>query len=245
MTIEAWARDAEQAADLSSALRRAAVDGSGLRRLRMTANGKNGRNGRKRQERPNGHGNGSNAGEQPPAPPPPRPPPPRPCAVAPLHPRLVLASFWAELTVLVAAAFTRRAGFKNRCSLASLRPVSIGQNSFVYAADNTVLGAIPAEKNRRRSRSTDVPAPRAGDRRHRGPALLLALGHRLRGASCARPPRTSRAARSSRAARPSPSSSSATLHRNEVSWERRPRRPAGEQALDEEGQLFSGARSLP
>ena len=34
------------------------------------------------------------------------------------------------------------------CDLASLRPVTIGQNSFVYAADNSLLGAIPAERNR-------------------------------------------------------------------------------------------------
>jgi penicillin-binding protein 1A len=40
------------------------------------------------------------------------------------------------------------AAFKNSCSLTSLRPVSIGQNSFVYAADGTLLGSIPAERNR-------------------------------------------------------------------------------------------------
>ena len=48
----------------------------------------------------------------------------------------------------MAAAFTGAQAFRNSCSLESLRPVSIGQNSFVYAADNSVLGAIPAEKNR-------------------------------------------------------------------------------------------------
>src|SRR5204862_6254140 len=32
--------------------------------------------------------------------------------------------------------------------LSSLRPVSIGQNSFVYAADGALLGSIPAERNR-------------------------------------------------------------------------------------------------
>ena len=40
------------------------------------------------------------------------------------------------------------AGFKNSCSLSSLQPVSIGENSFVYAADGTLLGSIPAERNR-------------------------------------------------------------------------------------------------
>ena len=34
------------------------------------------------------------------------------------------------------------------CSLDSLRPVEIGQNSFIYAADSSLLGAIPAERNR-------------------------------------------------------------------------------------------------
>ena len=36
----------------------------------------------------------------------------------------------------------------NSCSLASLKPVSIGENSFVYAADGSLLGSIPAEQNR-------------------------------------------------------------------------------------------------
>ena len=34
------------------------------------------------------------------------------------------------------------------CNLNTLRPVEIGQNSFVYAADGSVLGSIPAERNR-------------------------------------------------------------------------------------------------
>src|SRR5215207_4315586 len=34
------------------------------------------------------------------------------------------------------------------CDLSTLRPVEIGQNSFVYAADGSLLGSIPAEKNR-------------------------------------------------------------------------------------------------
>jgi penicillin-binding protein 1A len=36
------------------------------------------------------------------------------------------------------------------CDLASLRPSRIGENSFVYAADGSLLGAIPAEQNRQR-----------------------------------------------------------------------------------------------
>jgi penicillin-binding protein 1A len=60
----------------------------------------------------------------------------------------VLAVVLGLLALLVAAAFTGAQAFRESCSLASLRPVSIGQNSFVYAANGTVLGAIPAEKNR-------------------------------------------------------------------------------------------------
>jgi penicillin-binding protein 1A len=35
------------------------------------------------------------------------------------------------------------------CDLGSLRPAKIGQNTFVYASDGSLLGAIPAERNRR------------------------------------------------------------------------------------------------
>jgi penicillin-binding protein 1A len=40
------------------------------------------------------------------------------------------------------------AALSTGCDLNSLRPVEIGQNSFVYAADGSLLGTIPAEKNR-------------------------------------------------------------------------------------------------
>src|SRR3970282_2270088 len=38
--------------------------------------------------------------------------------------------------------------YGSSCDLSSLRPVAIGRNSFVYAADGTLLGSIPAERNR-------------------------------------------------------------------------------------------------
>ena len=38
--------------------------------------------------------------------------------------------------------------FAPRCDLGALRPVKIGENTFVYAADGSLLGAIPAERNR-------------------------------------------------------------------------------------------------
>jgi penicillin-binding protein 1A len=53
----------------------------------------------------------------------------------------------AALAAITAGAFTG-ASAAFACDLSSLRPVTIGQNSFIYAADGTLLGSIPAEKNR-------------------------------------------------------------------------------------------------
>ena len=61
---------------------------------------------------------------------------------------LVLGIVVGGLAALAAAAFTAASAFKNSCDLGSLKPVAIGQNSFVYAADGSLLGAIPAERNR-------------------------------------------------------------------------------------------------
>ena len=52
------------------------------------------------------------------------------------------------LFVVAGAAVTGVATFGSSCDLNALRPVSIGQNSFIYAANNSILGAIPAERNR-------------------------------------------------------------------------------------------------
>jgi penicillin-binding protein 1A len=52
------------------------------------------------------------------------------------------------LALVAAAGITGAATVAPRCDLDSLRPVQIGQNSFVYAADGSLLGSIPAEKNR-------------------------------------------------------------------------------------------------
>jgi penicillin-binding protein 1A len=49
---------------------------------------------------------------------------------------------------VAAAGITGAATVAPRCDLDNLRPVEIGQNSFVYAADGSLLGSIPAEKNR-------------------------------------------------------------------------------------------------
>jgi penicillin-binding protein 1A len=59
-----------------------------------------------------------------------------------------LAVIMGGTAAMVAAAFTSANGVLNNCDLAALKPVSIGQNSFVYAADGSLLGAIPAERNR-------------------------------------------------------------------------------------------------
>src|SRR5438105_11853339 len=52
------------------------------------------------------------------------------------------------IALLVALSFGGAYAFSASCDLAALRPVGIGQNSFVYAADNSLLGSIPAERNR-------------------------------------------------------------------------------------------------
>jgi len=61
---------------------------------------------------------------------------------------LALAIVLGAIAAFVAATVTGAAGILNNCSLTSLKPVAIGANSFIYAADGTVLGAIPAERNR-------------------------------------------------------------------------------------------------
>jgi penicillin-binding protein 1A len=52
------------------------------------------------------------------------------------------------LALAAAGGITGAATIAPRCDLDKLRPVEIGQNSFVYAADSSLLGSIPAEKNR-------------------------------------------------------------------------------------------------
>jgi penicillin-binding protein 1A len=61
---------------------------------------------------------------------------------------LLLAFVALPIVLLTAASVGGTAAFGSSCNLNTLRPVAIGQNSFVYAADGSVLGAIPAERNR-------------------------------------------------------------------------------------------------
>jgi penicillin-binding protein 1A len=57
---------------------------------------------------------------------------------------------------LVAGAFTAAGLIRTKCDLSSLKPIPIGQNSFVYAADGTALGSIPAERNRQPVKLTEI-----------------------------------------------------------------------------------------
>jgi penicillin-binding protein 1A len=63
--------------------------------------------------------------------------------------KLVLIALLVGLLVVVAAgSIGATVVFGSSCNLSALRPVAVGQNSFVYAANGTELGVIPAERNR-------------------------------------------------------------------------------------------------
>jgi penicillin-binding protein 1A len=62
--------------------------------------------------------------------------------------RLALGILLGTLIFLVVSSFTGAAVFMSSCDLDSLKPVEVGENSFVYAADGSLLGSIPAERNR-------------------------------------------------------------------------------------------------
>jgi penicillin-binding protein 1A len=65
------------------------------------------------------------------------------------HAGVALSAVAGSLAALVIlAGFGSGAALSSSCSLSALRPVKIGQNSFVYAADGLRLGSIPAERNR-------------------------------------------------------------------------------------------------
>jgi penicillin-binding protein 1A len=64
--------------------------------------------------------------------------------------RLGIAAFLAlaVLASLGAVGFSSARDIQRDCDLNDLQPASIGSNSFIYAADGSLLGSIPAEKNR-------------------------------------------------------------------------------------------------
>jgi len=74
--------------------------------------------------------------------------------------RAILITALAAVTVLIAAVAAGTltgASAALQCDLSSLRPVTIGQNSFIYAADGSLLGSIPAEKNRQPLKLKQMP----------------------------------------------------------------------------------------
>jgi penicillin-binding protein 1A len=52
------------------------------------------------------------------------------------------------LLALVLVGFSARTVFGPSCNLASLKPVDVGRNSFVYGASGSLLGVLPADHNR-------------------------------------------------------------------------------------------------
>jgi penicillin-binding protein 1A len=62
--------------------------------------------------------------------------------------KLLLAAALIIVLGLIASGVGGVAAFRSSCNLDTLRPVEIGQNSFVFAADGSLLGSIPAERNR-------------------------------------------------------------------------------------------------
>jgi len=61
---------------------------------------------------------------------------------------LILGALLIVVLALIASGVGAVAAFRSSCDLSALRPVEIGQNSFVFAANGSVLGSIPAERNR-------------------------------------------------------------------------------------------------
>jgi penicillin-binding protein 1A len=58
------------------------------------------------------------------------------------------AFFLLLIAVATGAAFTGHAVLTRNCTLDDLRPISIGENSFVFASDGSRLGVVPSSKNR-------------------------------------------------------------------------------------------------
>jgi penicillin-binding protein 1A len=61
---------------------------------------------------------------------------------------VLLVTLLVIVLAVIASSVGAVAKFRSDCSLKDLKPVQIGQNSFVYAANGSLLGAIPAERNR-------------------------------------------------------------------------------------------------
>jgi penicillin-binding protein 1A len=61
---------------------------------------------------------------------------------------LILVVLLVVVGAVIASGVGAVAKFSSDCNLQELKAVEIGQNSFVYAADGSLLGSIPAERNR-------------------------------------------------------------------------------------------------
>ena len=61
---------------------------------------------------------------------------------------LIFVTLLVIVLAVIASGVGAVARFRSDCDLTELKPVPIGENSFVYAADGSLLGAIPAERNR-------------------------------------------------------------------------------------------------
>lgn len=62
--------------------------------------------------------------------------------------KFMLGVFIGTALFLAVSSFTGAAVWMNSCDLDTLNPVEVGQNSFIFAADGSLLGSIPAERNR-------------------------------------------------------------------------------------------------
>jgi penicillin-binding protein 1A len=61
---------------------------------------------------------------------------------------LILVLLLVVVGAVIASGVGAVAKFRSDCNLQELKAVEIGQNSFVYAANGSLLGSIPAERNR-------------------------------------------------------------------------------------------------
>ena len=62
--------------------------------------------------------------------------------------KMILTGFGGFAALLVVVGMTGAGIVFTNCDLSNLRPVAIGQNSFVYAADGSLLGSIQTAENR-------------------------------------------------------------------------------------------------
>ena len=93
---------------------------------------------------------------------------------------LILTVALVLVLALIASGVGGVAAFRSSCNLDTLRPVEIGQNSFVFAANGSLLGSRGAEPHAGQALAGQ-PLDEEGDRRDRGPPLLQPRRRRLRG----------------------------------------------------------------